>query len=78
MASEDEEGQGEHHDPSGAPDAMTEEEFVATVREKRWQRLQDGDYHDEECSPELRAVAAMVESFLGEGVPVRVWCWHSQ
>jgi|HubBroStandDraft_2_1064218.scaffolds.fasta_scaffold07412_12 hypothetical protein len=54
------------------------EEFVTTVREKRWQRLQDGDYHDEECSPELRAVAAMVESFLVEGVPVRVWCWHSQ
>jgi hypothetical protein len=54
------------------------EEFVATVREKRWQRLQDSDYHDEECSPDLRAVAAMVESFLEEGVPVRVWCWHSQ
>lgn len=54
------------------------EEFVAIVREKRWQRLQDGYYHDEECSPDLRAVAAMVDSFLAEGVPVRVWCWHSQ
>jgi hypothetical protein len=54
------------------------EEFVAIVREKRWQHLQDGYYHDKECSPELRAVAAMVESFLTEGVPVRVWCWHSQ
>jgi hypothetical protein len=54
------------------------EEFVAIVREKRWQRLQDGDFHDVECSPELRAVAAMVDSFLKEDVPVQIWCWHSQ
>ena len=53
-------------------------EFVDIVREKRWQKLQDGDYADLECSPELRAYAALVESFLSEGVPVQVWAWHSQ
>jgi hypothetical protein len=54
------------------------EEFSAIVREKRWQKLQDGDFHDVECSPELRAVAAIVDSFLAEKIPVRVYCWHSQ
>jgi hypothetical protein len=53
-------------------------EFVAIVREKRWQKLQDGDYHDTECSHELRAFAACVESLLADGCDVRVWCWHSQ
>ena len=58
-------------------------EFVAIVREKRWQRIQkapDGsfDFADQECSPELRAYAAMVESLLADGCGVRVWCWHSQ
>ncbi len=53
-------------------------EFVAIIREKRWQKLRDGDYHDLECKPELRAYAALVESLLKEGVPVRVYAWHSQ
>jgi len=54
------------------------EEFCAIVVEKRWQKLQDGDYHDEECSPELRAFAVLVKNMLVEGLDVRVWCWHSQ
>ena len=53
-------------------------EFVAIVREKRWQKLQDGDFADRECSPDLRAFTALVESLLNEGTPVRVWAWHSQ
>jgi hypothetical protein len=53
-------------------------EFVDIIREKRWQKLQDGDFGDLECSPELRAYAALVESLLSEGVPVQVWAWHSQ
>lgn len=59
-------------------------EFVAIVREKRWQRLQKRpseeqyDFHDQECSPELRAFAALVESLLADGCGVRVWLWHSQ
>jgi hypothetical protein len=48
-------------------------EFVAIVREKRWQKLQDGDFADRECTPELRAYAAMVESLLAEGIDVYVW-----
>jgi hypothetical protein len=52
-------------------------EFVAIVREKRWQKLQDGDFADCECSLDLRAFAALVEALLKE-VPVRVWAWHSQ
>ncbi len=47
-------------------------EFVAIVREKRWQKLQDGDFADRE----LLAAPARVG---GDGaVPVRVWLWHSQ
>jgi hypothetical protein len=52
--------------------------FCYIVREKLWQKLQDGDFHDTECSPELRSIAAMVSSLLSEGLGVRVWCWHSQ
>ena len=52
--------------------------FCDIVREKRWQKLQNGDFADKECSPELRAYAAMVESLLKDGCQVRVWCWHSQ
>jgi len=52
-------------------------EFVAIVREKRWQKLQDGDFAYRECSPDLRAFAALVDALLQE-VPVRVWAWHSQ
>jgi len=54
------------------------EEFVAIIKEKRWQKLQDGDFHDRECSPELRGFAALVASLLADGLDVRVWCWHSQ
>lgn len=54
------------------------QEFVSIVREKRWQKLQDGDFHDTECDPELRAFAVFVESLMAEGLRVRVWCWHSQ
>jgi hypothetical protein len=54
------------------------EEFASIVRDKRWRILQDGDLADLECGPELRAVAALVEALLVEGLPVRVWCWHSQ
>jgi len=53
-------------------------EFVAIVREKRWQKLQHGDFATVECGAELRALAAAVESLLSEGLGVRVWCWHSQ
>jgi len=53
-------------------------EFVAIVREKRWQKLQDGDFSDRECTPDLRAFAALVESLLKEGIPVRVYAWCSQ
>jgi hypothetical protein len=53
-------------------------EFVAIVREKRWQKLQDGDFADLECSRDLCAFAALVESLLKESIPVRVWAWHSQ
>lgn len=58
-------------------------EFVAIVREKRWQKIQRNpeggfDFHDLECEPDLRALAALVESYLAEKLPVRVWCWHSQ
>jgi len=51
-------------------------EFVAIIREKRWQKLQDGN--DLECRAELRAFAAAVESLLSEGCDVEVYCWHSQ
>ena len=53
-------------------------EFCAIVRERRWRTLQDGDYADLECGPELRAYASMIESLLADGQDVRVWCWHSQ
>lgn len=53
-------------------------EFVAIVREKRWQKLQDGDFHDLECTAELRAFAALVESLLNDKCDVEVYCWHSQ
>lgn len=59
-------------------------EFVAIVREKRWQKLEDADFRINspdpvrECSAELRAYAAMVESLLADGCEVHVWCWHSQ
>ncbi len=52
--------------------------FSNIVREKRWQKLQDGDFTRLECKAELRAVAAMVDSLLRDGLLVRVWCWHSQ
>jgi hypothetical protein len=54
------------------------QEFVDIVRERRWKTLQDGDYADLECGPELRGFAAMVAALLADGVRVRVWCWHSQ
>jgi hypothetical protein len=54
------------------------EEFVDIVNMKRWQQLQDGDFADTECSPELCAVAALVARLLSADVRVRVWCWHSQ
>jgi hypothetical protein len=53
-------------------------EFVRIIRDKDWQKLQDGNFHDVECNPQLRSFAALVESLLAENVPVRVWCWHSQ
>jgi hypothetical protein len=53
-------------------------EFVAIVREKRWQKLQDGDFSNLECCAELRALAACVESLLSDGMDARVWVWHSQ
>lgn len=54
------------------------QEFVDIIQEKRWQTLQDGDFRDEECSPYLRAFAALVGSLLNQGIPVRVYCWDSQ
>jgi hypothetical protein len=59
-------------------------EFVAVVREKRWQTMKDDEdsiYIADpmaECSPELRGFAALVESLLAECCDVRVWCWESQ
>lgn len=53
-------------------------EFSLIVSEQRWQKLQDGDFHDLDCGPELRAMASLVESLVTDDVPVRVWCWHSQ
>lgn len=49
-------------------------EFVAIVREKRWQQ---SDWQNLECSADLRAFAALVESLLNDGLQVRVWCWNS-
>lgn len=54
------------------------QEFVSIVQEKRWQKLQDGDFADRECSPALRAYSALVQSLINEGLKVRVWCWESQ
>lgn len=54
------------------------QEFVDIVRERRWKTLQDGDFADKQCGPELRGFAAMVAALLADGVHVRVWCWHSQ
>jgi hypothetical protein len=54
------------------------QEFVDIVVQKHWQKLQDGDYKDKECSAELRAFATIVKHMLVEGLDVRVWCWHSQ
>jgi hypothetical protein len=54
------------------------QEFVDIVRERRWQLLQNGDYHDVECSEELRGFAVMVDNLMTNGLDVRVWCWHSQ
>jgi hypothetical protein len=59
-------------------------EFIDIVREKIWQKLPYGYFGisnadpNLECSPQLRAYAALVESLLNEGVPVQVWAWHSQ
>lgn len=53
-------------------------EFVAIVKEKRWRALKYSSDPERECSPELRATAAMVEFFMIEGHNVRVVCWHSQ
>ena len=52
--------------------------FVDIVRERRWRLLQDGDFHDTECSEELRGFAVMVDNMMDNGLDVRVWCWHSQ
>lgn len=52
--------------------------FCDIIRERRWRLLQDGDFHDKECSPELRAFAAAVKSLMDDGCAVRIWCWHSQ
>ena len=63
---------------------LTGTEFVAVVREKRWQTLKDDEDQifraepTKECSPELRGFAALVESLLAEDCDVRVWCWESQ
>jgi hypothetical protein len=57
--------------------AVSGEEFSAIIREKRWKQYRYGEGINE-CLPELRAVAAMVESLLRDGFPVRVWCWESQ
>jgi len=48
--------------------------FVFTVHQEIWRT----EWPNQEPSPDLCAVAAMVESYLRNGVNVRVWCWHSQ
>lgn len=50
------------------------DEFVRTVREQTWLV----EYPESEPKPHLRALAAMVESYIKDGISVRVWCWHSQ
>lgn len=50
------------------------EEFVRTVREQPWKK----EWPEKEAGPHLRAVAAMVESYMKDSIGVRVWCWHSQ
>lgn len=54
------------------------QEFCDIIRERRWKTLQDGDFADLQCGPELRSFAAMVRSLLDDGLEVNVWCWHSQ
>jgi hypothetical protein len=50
------------------------EEFVRTVRQEPWKV----EWPELEAGPHLHAVAAMVESYIKDGVGVQVWCWHSQ
>lgn len=50
------------------------EEFARTVRNELWK----AEYPTQHAGPHLRAVGAMVESYIKDGVGVRVWCWHSQ
>lgn len=57
---------------------LSGQEFCDIIRERRWKTLQDGDYYDLECGPELRSFAAMVKSLLADGMEVNIWCWHSQ
>jgi hypothetical protein len=53
-------------------------EFCDIIREKRWRTLKHCADPNRECSPELRATAAMVKHLMTEGHHVRVTCWHQQ
>jgi hypothetical protein len=59
------------------------EEFACTVRGEPWL----AEYSESKLDPtdnpyqagtHLRAIAAMIESYIKDGISVRVWCWHSQ
>lgn len=58
--------------------AVSGQEFCDIIRERRWKTLQDGDFADIDCGPELKAFGALVADLLSNGVEVCVWCWHSQ
>jgi len=51
------------------------QEFLAILRERRWQTF---DFTDLEASADLKALAALVSSLIDSGKIVRVWMWHSQ
>jgi len=62
---------------------MPGEEFVAIVREQRWNAVLDQMYgkpgeHQYKGSADLRATAALVQSLLTDGETIRVTCWESQ
>lgn len=53
---------------------ITGEEFARIVRDEPWKK----EWPMLDAGPHLRAVAAMVESYIKDNVGVRVWCWQSQ
>jgi hypothetical protein len=54
--------------------SISGDEFVRIVGDQPWK----ADWPECDAGPHLRAVAAMVQSYIKDGVGVRVWLWHSQ